>query len=154
MSLISGFWTSRLLERMAVSVLLGGACLLASSCKFPPTWSAEARSPDGKRIARARTFEQSGFGTGWVQTTVDLNITTGSQPPAQILAFSDGPPGPDGMKVGMNWLTPTHLELTYRGRRALDFQAVKCYGVDISVRDLSQPDAVVAPAGGSPKPPL
>jgi hypothetical protein len=37
----------------------------------------------------------------------------------------------------MNWLTPTHLELTYKGRRTLDFEAVKCHGVDISVRELS-----------------
>jgi hypothetical protein len=39
-----------------------------------------------------------------------------------------------GEKCG---LTPKHLELTYKGRRMLDFQAVKCHGVDISVRDLS-----------------
>ncbi len=88
-------------------------------------------------IATASTFEQSGFGTGWVQTTVYLNWTSGSQPKTLILAFSDGPIGPGGMNVGMNWLTPTHLELTYKGKRALDFEAIKCNGVDISVRDLS-----------------
>ena len=54
-----------------------------------------------------------------------------------ILAFSDGPAGPDGMKVWMNWLTPTHLELTYKGQRTFDFQAVRCDGIDISVRDVS-----------------
>jgi len=108
-----------------------------SGCKASPTWSAEARSPDGKMIATAITFEQSGFGTGWVHTTVYLNWTTGSQPKTLILAFSDGPGEPGGMNVGMKWLTPTHLELTYRGQRPLDFQAVKCDDADISVRDLS-----------------
>ena len=66
-----------------------------------------------------------------------LNWTTGSQPKLLILAFSDGPSVPGGMSVGMNWLTPTHLELTYKGQRPLDFQALKCRGVDISVRDLA-----------------
>lgn len=113
-------------------------CILTAGCKkAPPTWSAESKSPDGKLIATAKTYEQSGFGTGWVQTTVYLNWATNKNPPAMILAFSDGPAGPDGMKVGMNWLSPTHLELTYRGQRDLDFQAVKFSSVSITVRDLS-----------------
>ena len=37
----------------------------------------------------------------------------------------------------MNWLTATHLELTYRGDSTLDFQAVRCHGIEISVRELS-----------------
>src|SRR5437867_9774179 len=98
-------------------------------CKAQPTWSAEARSPDGKMIATASTFEQSGFGTGWVQTTVYLNWTAGSQPKMLILAFSKGPSAPGGMSVEMKWLSPTHLELTYKGKRPLDFQAVKCAGI-------------------------
>jgi hypothetical protein len=68
---------------------------------------------------------------------VYLNWATNKNPPTMILAFSDGPPGPDGMKVGMNWLSPTHLELTYKGQRNLDFQAIKFGSVDITVRDLS-----------------
>jgi hypothetical protein len=40
-------------------------------------------------------------------------------------------------KLGYNWLTPKHLDLTYKGRRTLDFQAVKCAGIDISLRSLS-----------------
>jgi hypothetical protein len=101
------------------------------------TWSAVSRSPDGKRVASAFTIEQSGFGTGGGGTNVYLNWTTGSQPKLLILAFSEGPSEPGGMNVGMNWLTSTHLELTYKGQRPFDFQAVKCYGVDISVLDVS-----------------
>jgi len=38
----------------------------------------------------------------------------------------------------MQWLTPTHLEITYKAKaQAIDFQAVKFAGVDISVRDVS-----------------
>ena len=126
------------MTRKFIALLVIGACLFASSCgKAPPTWSVESKSPDGKMIATARTHEQSGFGTGWAQTTVDLNWTTGSQPPTVILAFSDGPSGPGGMNVGMKWLTPTCLELAYKGRRPIDFQAVKCDGVEITVRDVA-----------------
>jgi len=125
------------MHKFVLHVVVVGACVLASGCKAPPTWSAESRSPDGKLIATAKTFENSGFGTGGIWTGVYLNWTTGSQKPMEILEFSDGPAGPDGMKVGMNWLTPKHLELTYKGQRTLDFQSIKCDGIDISVRDAS-----------------
>ena len=49
-----------------------------------------------------------------------------------IFALSEGPP--DGMQVKMDWLSPSHLELTYEGQRTIDFQAVRYAGVDISVR--------------------
>jgi hypothetical protein len=125
--------------RKTTLFLVLGACFLSSGCLrggSETTWSAESRSPDGKMVASAFTIEQSGFGTGGGGTDVYLNSTTGAQHKLLILAFSDGSSGPGGMNVGMNWLTPTHLELTYKGQRPFDFQAVKCYGIDISVRDL------------------
>lgn len=118
-------------------LLIAGAFALVSGCRTKPGWTAEAQSPDGKMIATARTFENGGFGTDFTATTVDLNFTKGKQSPMEILAFSNGPAGPDGMKVGMNWLSPTHLELTYKGARPIDFQAVRYYGVDITVRDVA-----------------
>jgi len=123
--------------RKFVLLLVVVTCVLASGCKAPLTWSAESRSSDGKMIATAKTVDESGPGTDFIQTTVYLNWATNKNPPTMILAFSDGPPGPDGMKVGMNWLSPTHLELTYKGQRNLDFQAIKFGSVDITVRDLS-----------------
>ena len=39
--------------------------------------------------------------------------------------------------VEMKWITPTHLDLAYKGQWTLDFQGVKCAGIDISVRDVS-----------------
>ena len=35
--------------------------IVTCSCKAPPTWSAEARSPDGKRITTANGFDNGGF---------------------------------------------------------------------------------------------
>jgi hypothetical protein len=40
--------------------------------------------------------------------------------------------------VEMNWLTPTHLELTFKGNQSIVFQAVKWGGIEISIRDLSK----------------
>lgn len=124
--------------RKRILLLTVAACLSISSCQGPKTtWSAESRSPDGKMIATAYTVQTSGIGTGDPGTSVYLNWTTGSQSPTIILSFTEGPDEPGSMNVGMNWLTPKHLDLTYKGRRTLGFQAVKCHGVDISIRDLS-----------------
>jgi len=124
--------------RKCILLLVFGVYVLLSACQGPKTtWSAESRSPDGRMVVTARTIQTSGIGTGDSGTFVYLNWTTGSQSPTIILAFTDAPNEPGSMSVGMNWLTPKHLELTYKGPRTLDFEAVKCHGVDISVRDLS-----------------
>ena len=39
----------------------------------------------------------------------------------------------------MNWLTPTHLELAYKGNQTVVFQAIKWVDIDITVRNLSSP---------------
>ena len=125
----------------ATLLITVAVCFLLSGCKGEGSetiWSAEARSPDGSRVASARTVANSGFGTGYIWTAVYLNSTKGSQPPTAILQLSDTFERPsEEISVEMKWLTATHLELTYKGHRTLDFQAVKCFGVDISVRDLS-----------------
>jgi hypothetical protein len=127
------------LFRKAASFLIFGICIVVSGCKSSEKiWSAEARSPDGNMLASARTDARSGFGTGYIGTVVYLNWTKGSQPPMAILRLSDDFEIPsEEISVEMKWLTPTHLELTYRGHRTLVLQAAKCEGVDISVRDLS-----------------
>ncbi len=124
--------------RKATCFLVVGVCVLVFGCRgSEKIWSAEARSPDGKMLATARTIAQSGFGTGYIGTIVYLNWSKGSQPPMEILGLSGGTEAPGATSVEMKWLTSTHLELTYKSPRTLDFQAVKCDGVDISVRDLS-----------------
>jgi hypothetical protein len=47
------------------------------------------------------------------------------------------------MNLKMEWVTPTHLDVTYGASTrpgdhvSLDFQVAKMSGIDISVRDLS-----------------
>jgi hypothetical protein len=125
------------LIKRATSCLIFGVCVLLSTCKGSETiWSAEARSPDGKMLASARTIAQSGFGTGYIGTTVYLNCAKGS--PAEILGLSDLFEKPtDEISVEMKWITSTHLDLAYKGHRTVDFQVLKCGDANISVRDLS-----------------
>jgi hypothetical protein len=126
----------------AISLLIFALCISISGCDGPRTvWSDESRSPDGKMVASARTIQTSGIGTGDPGTFVYLNWATGSQSPTIILALTDGPERTGNMNVGINWLTRKHLEVTYKGPRTLDFEAIKCHGVDISVRDLSSETA-------------
>jgi hypothetical protein len=127
-------------SRKAISVLLLCMCCLASGCKRTQTiWSAEARSPDGKMIATARAYANGGFGvSGSPATFVYLNWTAGSQSPTEILSLDDQSDRTEENEVGMTWLASNRLELTFTGKRqSIGFQAVKCYGVDISVRDIS-----------------
>jgi hypothetical protein len=142
-------WKPKGIEQMArlprlrnfdVLLLLFSACLALSACEGPVTaWSAESRSPDGRWIATAEAIETNGIGVGDPGTFVSLNWTSGGQVPRLILALSPYlSSSPPITKVGMNWLTPTHLELTYSGKMTVNFQAIRCDGVEISVRVLSE----------------
>jgi hypothetical protein len=133
---------SRSAAQTAMSSLILLVCVLMSGCREAPTanWSAQARSPDGTWLAIARSEQGGGIGGAYDVTTVSLRRFNGSQPPAQVLLFSHEYAT---MNLKMEWLTPTRLNVTY-GPSArpgdhvdLNFQAVKCAGVEISVRDLS-----------------
>jgi hypothetical protein len=112
-------------------------CVLLSACRGNPTtiWSAEARSPDGHWVASARTDQYSGPGNAGLYTAVQLRRTSGQKNPMEILLLDQQETGEISLK--MNWLTPSHLEVAYTKRPSLDFQVVKCAGIEISVRDLS-----------------
>jgi hypothetical protein len=121
--------------RMAIwstAVLL---CSLVSGCKDAATiWSAESNSPDGRWIASAHTDQYGGPGTAGILSTVTLRQVKGRQDKIEVLQLSQDATGVD---LKLNWLTPTHLEITYKQPASVDFQAIKCGGIDISVRDTS-----------------
>lgn len=122
--------------RLAVLALIT-AIYVSSGCHASDvTWSAEARSPDGKVTATARTVARSGFGTNFIYTTVSLDWTGDRRPADQVLNFIDETETPAKTMVGLNWLTPTHLEVTYSSPRHIGFQAIKWANIDISLRDL------------------
>jgi hypothetical protein len=89
-------------------------------------------------VATARAEVNGGFISSVPVTAVYLNWTTGSQSPTEILSLADQSERADEVKVGMTWVDPNHLLLTYDGKRQnIGFQAVKFAGVDIFVRDIS-----------------
>lgn len=123
-----------------IFLLLLGMNNLLSGCKGTQTiWSAEARSPDGKMIATARTSANGGFGvSGAPATFVYLNWTAGSQSPTEVFSVDNQSDRADDAQVGIKWLSPNRLELTYVARHQnISFQAIKFDGVEIFVRDVS-----------------
>ena len=115
-------------------------CVLMSGCGSHAIWSAESRSPDGKVLAKARAAATNGGLSilSITDTKVYLKWTTGSRTDTSVLELADASDDPVDTQVEMNWLTPTHLELTVKGNQSIVFQAVKWDGIDISVRDLSK----------------
>jgi hypothetical protein len=110
-------------------------CIFLSGCKAPPVSSAETKSPDGKLVATAHTFANSGFRGGPPTTFVYLSWATGSQSPTLILSLTGGSDVAVDTKVEMKWLDPTHLELKYKEGQSVDFQAIKWGDVNISLQD-------------------
>jgi hypothetical protein len=101
------------------------------------TWKASSLSPNGHITAEAKTVENSGFGTGSIYT--DVYLRQPEQPPIMILGFDyDSSPNlPEIHKVEMTWKSSDQLEVAYRGHATIDFQAIKCCGVAITVHDIS-----------------
>jgi hypothetical protein len=120
--------------RLLHAAVLAASCVLLFGCQDVQTiWSAEARSPDGHWLATADTIQHFGPGTAGIDTIVYLKFV--SNPPTEILVFSHNQNDTSRtINLAMKWLTPSHLEVTYNGRASLDFQVVKCGGVEISVR--------------------
>lgn len=126
--------------KIAAAVVVGICVLGGSGCSGEDTlWSVEVPSPDGRWLATAETVETSGFGTGDIETGVDLKWTKGSKPPEHILAFVHDPKSTSKtINLPMKWVDPTHLEVTYDGHATVDLQVVKCGDVDISLQVLSK----------------
>lgn len=121
--------------RKTMLLLTLSVCAALSACKNAVTiWSTEARSPDGQWRAIARTDQYSGPGNAALLTTVYLKATKGPKDQIEVLLFMQDAKSID---LKMNWLTPSHLEVTYKQPAVIDFQAIKCAGIDISVRDVT-----------------
>jgi hypothetical protein len=124
--------------RKTISLIVIAACVLLCSCGPTTTWTAEARSPDGYYLAVARSQQWSGPGNAYDATTVYIQWL--KEPPVQVLGFSHQYAT---MNLKMEWVTPTHLHVTYGENPkpgdhvSLDFQVVKCAGIDISAQRLS-----------------
>ncbi|HEU5334589.1 MAG TPA: hypothetical protein VFU27_01420 [Terriglobales bacterium] len=121
----------------AIVVVIVFTCFLAG-CGSRTIWSATAVSADGNWVAVARTAEYSGFGTGAVETTVDVREKSGwVKRSTRVLGFKN-----DGrsLDLKMTWITPAHLEVEFNGSpNMLYYQVVRASGIEISVHDVALP---------------
>lgn len=121
-----------------LTLMLLGISISLCGCKNPQTvWSAEVKSPDGKMVATATAFANGGFGvSGAPATFVYLNWATGSQKPKEILELANETDSPEGGSVGIRWLSPNKLEVTFhKNKQEVEFQAVRFLNVEIGITD-------------------
>jgi len=126
---------TRIAYRQLIYSFILAVCAFVSGCNDSAIiWSGESPSPDKHFVASARTEQYGGLGTAGVYTTVYLKQI--GQSPVEILTLSNKSAYPLGITaVNMTWVTPSHLSITYKGHATIDFQAVKCAGVEISVEE-------------------
>jgi hypothetical protein len=124
--------TSRGLAGTVLVLTVFGIC----GCNLgKPTWTISTKSPDGKFIATANSYINSGWGTDSADTEVDLNYTTGSQKPTNVLVLPDVRyNSTDPALLRLTWHDSTHLQIDYYGHEEPTFQAIKFAGINISLR--------------------
>jgi hypothetical protein len=112
-------------------------CVLVSGCSKDAAtiWSTESVSPNGLWVAEAHTDQYGGPGTAGIISTVSLKRVTGRQDKIEVLQLSHNVTTSIDLKL--NWLTSSHLEITYNQASSVDFQAIRAAGMDITVRNLS-----------------
>jgi len=128
--------------RSAVSLLIV-LCVVLCGCKSlddqATIWTAESRSPDGTSIATASRVDYGGPGNAGLYTYVYLKRTIYGNPPEEIVTFDQedvGLPDATRLDLAMNWVTPSHLDVTYNSHAGtLEYQVALCLGINITVHD-------------------
>ena len=124
------------------------AFVLLSGCRSDPTvWMTELLSPDKAWLAIARTDQNGGFGSAYVDTVVSLKKLDGSVnrgKPFDVLVYPDGGPihksyvlsdenAGGGVNLKMKWISSSNLEIDYSGTIDPDLQVVRFGGVNITL---------------------
>ena len=141
----------KLLRHTVLALTVSLALAVTYGCKEgPPSkdWSEQSTSPDGTWVALASNQRGGGMGAAFNDVTVSLKRTSGPYADITILSFSNQAQVAD---LKMDWLSPTHLNVTYPSYAALDFQAVKCAGIDISVVEAEREWPVPARSAAAPQ---
>jgi hypothetical protein len=129
--------------RIVVPLVTLFLCILASGCRDVATiWSSEAKSPDGNWMALAYTEQHGGPGTAGIVSIVQLQRASGNRDKIEILELWQNSPS---ISLKLNWLTASQLEITYTEAVSVDFQAVKCAGIDIAVKRIQSSQAAAKP---------
>lgn len=131
--------SSRSATRQWLSALVLVMTCLTVGCSGGETvWLTEVKSPDGQWTAVGRTDRYSGPGNAAVMTGVYLQRGQGDKRDEPVLRFSDDQSPADARLVPViEWLTPTHLQISLSRHADFDLQVVKYAGIEISVREPS-----------------
>jgi hypothetical protein len=131
------------LIRPLIFLIIVTLCLLVMGCRRTgpgpaTTWLAKARSPDGNWLAMAGNQQWIGPGITSYGTTVYLKWK-GPQPSTEVLVFSNPY---EKMHLKMEWITSTHLKVIYAplipvDQVVVDYQVIKCAGVQISIQEVT-----------------
>ena len=114
---------------------LGAVCLLAlTACQSATQtiWTAQSKSPDGAYIALAHTENTDGPGINAQYTEVELKQSFNGAKPVTILTLDEGSEAVKNLQ--MNWTSPSRLVVSYQGNPTLLFEAIKAFGLDVSVQ--------------------
>ena len=124
-------WTRPSCQRLFIAIV--AAVLLTScGCKETPDtdWSEQVVSPDGAWTAKASNQRGGGMGAAYNDATVRLQRRAGPTEEINILSFSNESQAAD---LKMDWIDSKHLTVSYPSYATIDFQAIKCAGINISV---------------------
>jgi hypothetical protein len=124
----------------ALYLMIIGAAIFVSGCGVDTEtiWSVEAKSPNGKWMASGRADRHTGPGNAAIETGVYLQPTNKSVRAQPVLMFLNNlPPDRGGIGFEIDWLAPSHLQVTFIRQPDISFLVTKYAGVEISVRELS-----------------
>ena len=116
-----------------------------SGCRHDPTvWRKEFRSPDGAWIATARTEQQGGFGSAWVETIVSIRKADGTVNRGKsfdVFSFPGGGRIPKTYVLSdenldpdlrVRWVSPTQLQISHLSAVDPGLKVVRFADVDVS----------------------
>lgn len=121
-----------LLQYFRPKLLLFTVAVVLSGCSENPVtiWSAQFPSPDGKWIAIARTYQYSGPGNAYVDTSLYLRSDYEHKKEQVVLDYPD-----IGKEMSVKWIAPSQLEVTLRKHVEIDLETVIFSTVTITVRN-------------------
>jgi hypothetical protein len=109
-----------------------GLGLLLSGCRDAAIIQKEdVKSPDGHWTARMEIEQFGGPGTAGLQTHVYLVRTNTRNEPIEILSLSDETVST--AQVQIHWQDNRHLDISRFPDSEIEFQAIKCAGIEIAV---------------------
>ena len=123
-------------RRIVLYMAIASFCAFLAGCSgaVSTVWaSAKAVSPNGQIVASASTTDTDGSGINDVFTTVNLKFQNSAEPIA-VLVFNNESAYPKGATaVELQWLSNSHLDVTYHAGASTTYQEVKTFGITITI---------------------